>query len=79
MTRPDMIITVDERGDNTSQKQYGNEGGQKKITTKNGRARHQSGFKDYQFTFLGFAAANGEPVICAVVLSAQSPLKAMEI
>jgi hypothetical protein len=36
VTRPDVIIMVDECGDNTSQKQNGNEGGQKKITTKNG-------------------------------------------
>jgi hypothetical protein len=67
------------RPDHISQKQDGNEGGLKKITTKNGRARQRSGFKDSRFTFLGFTAANDEPVMGAVVLSAQTPLKAMEI
>jgi hypothetical protein len=31
------------------------------------------------FIFIGFAAANGEPVMCTVILTAQTPLKAMEI
>jgi hypothetical protein len=54
-------------------------GGQKNITTKNERARQRSGFKDSHFTFLGLTAANGEPVMRAIIISAQSPLKAMEI
>jgi hypothetical protein len=71
VTRPDMIIMVDECGDNTSQKQDGTKGGQKKITPTNGRARQRPGFKD-------FTTANGEPVMSSIIIYAQSPLKPIE-
>jgi hypothetical protein len=74
-----MIIMVDECWGNIPQKQDENEGGQENITTNNGRAIQWSGFKDSHFICIGFAAANGEPVICAIIISAQTPLKAMKI
>ena len=71
LTRPDKLLFVDEVGSNTSQSKDGNVGGQKFMCEKNGRPQQRSATKDAHFTVLGFTAATGEPVMCAIIFAAK--------
>ena len=60
---------VDEVGDNMNQKGDGHRGG---VLLACERGKHQKKATinvDKHFNFLGFAAANGEPVMCCVVFA----------
>jgi hypothetical protein len=72
ITRPDYIIFVDEVGDNTSQRNDGNVGGEKFLVDKNKRAVKRSSYADSHFTVLGFTLATGEPLCCAVLYSSSA-------
>ena len=54
LTRPEFVLFVDEVGCNTSQKNDGNNGGQKFIIQDGQRALLRSSFGDCHFTILGF-------------------------
>jgi hypothetical protein len=70
LTHPDKLIFVDEVGNNTSQANDGNKTGTKYVTRKGWRAHQQNSFTDCHYTTLGFTAATGEPVMCAVIIAA---------
>jgi hypothetical protein len=71
LTRPDKLLFVDEVGSNTSQVKDGNVGGEKYLCIKGGRPQQRSATKDGHFTVLGFTAATGEPVMCAIIFAAK--------
>ena len=72
MQRPDKMLFVDEVGSNTSTTKDGNVGGEKFLCHISARPQIRAATKDSHFTVLGFTAANGEPVMCAVIFSAKS-------
>jgi hypothetical protein len=68
LTRPYMLMYVDEVGDNTSQSNDSNRSGTKYITGKGMRQQQQNTFTDSHFTTLGFTTATGEPIVCMVIM-----------
>jgi hypothetical protein len=72
MQRPDKVLFVDEVGSNTSTTKDGNIGGEKFLCHISARPQIRAATRDSHFTVLGFTAANGEPVMCAVIFSAKS-------
>ena len=71
MSRPDKLIFVDEVGSNTSTTKDGNVGGEKFLCEKMARPQIRAATKDSHFTVLGFTAATGEPVMCAIIFAAK--------
>jgi len=71
LIRQDKLLFVDEVGSNTSQTKDGNIGGQKLLCGKEQRPQQRSATKDAHFTVLGFTAANGLPVMCAIIFAAK--------
>jgi hypothetical protein len=71
-------VTVDEVGENISQKGDGNAGGQKFMVASDTRAQVRDSFKDDHFTVLGFNEANGYPTMCAIIIAA-SKLKVTDV
>ena len=69
LTRPKMVFFVDEVGDNTSQKDDGNVGGQKFVVENNACALICSSYADSNFTILGFTNACRDAVCCAIILA----------
>ena len=46
-------------------------GGEQFLCSINGRPQLRSASKDSHFTVLGFTAANGQPVMCAIIFAAK--------
>ncbi len=63
------VIFVDEVGNNTSQANDGNIGGEKFLCFASGRPQQRANMKDAHFTVLGFTAATGEPIICCIIFA----------
>lgn len=59
-------------GSNTSQVKDGNVGGEKYLCGKQSRPQQRAATKDTHFTVLGFTAATGEPVMCAIIFAAKA-------
>ncbi len=72
LIHPDWLLFVDECGSNTSQTKDGNVGGQLYLCTIDGQPQQHAATKDAHLPVLGFTAANGEPVMCAVIFTAKS-------
>jgi len=72
LIHPDHLIFVDEVGSNTSQAKDGQVGGQTYLCSVDGRPQNRAATKDAHFTVLGFTAANGEPLLCAIIFAAKS-------
>jgi hypothetical protein len=70
LVHPDKLVFFDEVGENISQKGDGNAGGQKFMVAKDMRAQVRNSFKYNHFTVLGFTAADGRPVMCAILIAA---------
>jgi hypothetical protein len=66
------LIFVDEVGNNTSQAKDGQVGGQTYLCSKDGQPQQQASTKDAHFTVLGFTAANGDPLLCAIIFAAKT-------
>jgi hypothetical protein len=71
MQRPDKLIFVDEVGSNTCTTKDGHVGGEKFLCEAEARPQIKAATKDSHFTVLGFTAATGEPVMCAIIFSAK--------
>ena len=71
LTRPDMAVSVDEVGGDTSQEGDGAVGGQKRIVPR-GTVPKESPATNQPFTMLGFTAATGEPVMCALIMKGKT-------
>ena len=72
LTRPVMVIFVDEVGGNTSQEGDGAIGGQKKIVPRGTVPKESAATNTNHFTMLGFTAATGEPVMCALIMKGKT-------
>jgi len=72
LIHPKYLIFVDEVGSNTSQVKDGNVGGEKYLCGKQSRPQQRAATKDTHFTVLGFTAATGEPVMCAIIFAAKA-------
>jgi len=72
LIHPNMLIFVDEVGNNTSQAKDGAVGGQTFLCSKDGRPQNRAATKDAHFTVLGFTAATGEPLMCAIIFSGKT-------
>ena len=68
LTRPDMVVFVDEVGCTTSQEGDGHVGGQKKIVPGGTVPKESATTNDNHFTLLGCTAATGEPVMCTIII-----------
>jgi hypothetical protein len=77
-TQAHKLIMVDEVGENISQNGDGSAGGQKFMVSAKMRAQVRNSFKDNHFTVIGFTAAMGIPVICAIIITA-SKLKVTDV
>lgn len=69
--RPDKMLFVDEVGSNTSQTKDGNVGGEKFLCEAMQRPQMRAATKDSHFTVLGFTAATGVPLMCAIIFAAK--------
>jgi hypothetical protein len=65
---PEKLIFVDEVGNNISQKGDDNAGGQTFMVATDMRAQVQKSVKVNHFTVLGFTAADGCPVVGAIII-----------
>jgi hypothetical protein len=74
---PEKLVFFDEVGENISQKGDDNAGGQKFMVASDTRAQVRDSFKDNHFTVLGFTAADGRAVMCAII--AASKLKVTDV
>jgi len=72
LIHPEMLVFVDEVGSNTSQAKDGAIGGQTYLCSKDGRPQQHAATKDAHFTVLGFTAANGVPLMCAIIFAAKT-------
>jgi len=72
LIHPGWLVFVDEVGSNTSQAKDGAIGGQTYLCSRDGRPQQRAATKDAHFTVLGFTAANGEPLMCAIIFAAKS-------
>ena len=72
MQRPCKMLFIDEVGSNTSTTKGGSVGGEKFLCHVSARPQIRAATKDSHFTVLGFTAATGEPLMCAVIFSAKS-------
>jgi hypothetical protein len=69
--RPDKLLFVDEVGSNTFATKDGHVGGENFLYQADARPQIKAATKDSHFTVLGFTAATGKPVMCAIVFSAK--------
>jgi len=72
LIHPQNFIFVDEIGSNTSQQKDGAVGGQTYLCSKTGRPQQRAATKDAHFTVLGFTAATGKPLMCAIIFSGKA-------
>ena len=71
LQHPAKLLFVDEVGSNTSTTKDGNISGEKYICEAMARPQVKAATKDSHFTVLGFTAAIGEPVMCAITFAAK--------
>ena len=72
LTRPDYVVFVDEVGSNLSQEGDGAVGGERKIVGRGSVPRESASTNDTHFTVLGFTAATGQPIMCAVIVEGKT-------
>ena len=70
---------MDEVGSNTTQAKDGNVGGEKRLSATGQQPQIRSATKDSHFTVLGFTAANGMPLICAIIFAAKDMEESWEL
>ena len=64
---PEYMLFLDEVENNTNMKDDGNVGGERLLKNKHQKAKITAATSDAYFTVLGFTAATGEPVMCAII------------
>jgi hypothetical protein len=72
LLRPEYVVFVDEVGCNTSQEGDGARGGEKKIVSRGTVAKETATTNCNHFTVLGFTAATGDPIMCAIIVSGKT-------
>ena len=76
ITHPDYILFVDEVGGNMKVKGDGHNGGERFVCKRGTIPQQQASTNNNHFTVLPFTAANGEPVMCAIIFEGKEGLKA---
>jgi hypothetical protein len=72
ITNPDLLVFVDETGNNTNQKSDPFRGNEKRIIPCNGDGFGLAGaVNDNHFTFLCFQSGSGEPIMCAIIFKSE--------
>jgi hypothetical protein len=66
------LIFVDKVCNNTSQTKDSQVQGQTYLCSKDSQPPKWASTKDGHFTVLGFTAANGEPLLCAIIFAAKT-------
>jgi hypothetical protein len=69
LKHPEKLIFVDEVGKNILQKGDDNARGQQLAVTTDMISQVRNSFKDNNFMVLGFTAADGCPVMCAIIIA----------
>jgi len=69
LTRPELLLFVDEVGSNTLQKKDGNIGGQTYVVHQTQQALLRSSHADCHFTVLVFTNAHGDPICCVIIIA----------
>jgi hypothetical protein len=69
--RPNKLLFVDEVESNTCTTKDRHVGGEKFLCQADATPQIKAATKDSHFTVLGFTAATGKPVMCAVIFSAK--------
>ena len=64
---PEYMLFVDEVGNNTNMKDDEKFGGERFLKEKGQKAKINAATSDENLTVLGFTAATGEPVMCAII------------
>jgi hypothetical protein len=78
LLHPEKLVFFEEVGGNILQKGDGNARGQKFMVARDMRAQVKNSFKDNHFTVVGFMAADGRAVMCAIIITA-SKLKVTDV
>jgi hypothetical protein len=68
LTHLDYVLFVDKVGNNMKQKNDGHVGGGKYLCERGTMPKQTCATKDAHFTVLGFTSANGQPVMCVIIL-----------
>jgi len=66
---PDYFLHVDEFGDNLDMTKDKTNGGQKYVVGSNQNPNIAVSSNNLHYTVLGFTASNGQPVMCAIILT----------
>ena len=69
LLHPHKLLFVDEVGSNMSQAKKKHCGGEKFLLPTEWQPLIHSATKDSHFTVLGFMAASGKPVMCAIIFA----------
>jgi hypothetical protein len=72
ITHPELGITVDEVGSNTSMMKDGHIGGRKYICAKGQVCQEKASKKDKRFTVLGLTCFSGDPLMCVIIIDAKT-------
>jgi hypothetical protein len=70
LRHPEKLLFVDEVCENIPQKGDVNNGCQKFMVTTDMRSRSRNSFKDNHLVVIGFTAADGCAVMCAIIIAA---------
>ena len=69
LKHPEYVLFVDEVGNNTNMKEDGRVGGERLLKAKGTKASISASTTDAHYTVLGFTAATGEAVMCAIIFA----------
>ena len=72
VTHAEYILFADEVGNNTCQKDDGHVGGQKFLVKRGSQPRIASSTSDVHWTTMGFTSGSGKPVMCAIIIAAET-------
>jgi hypothetical protein len=79
MKHPEYVLFVDEVGNNTNMKDDGRVGGERLLKAKGRKAEVTAATSEAHFTVLGFTAANGEPVMFAIIFAASEMTQELQL
>jgi hypothetical protein len=79
MKHPDYVLFVDKVGNNTNMKDDGRVGGERLLKARGQTAEITAATSEAHFTVLGFTAATGEPVMCAIIFAASEMTQELQL
>jgi hypothetical protein len=79
LKHPQYVLFVDEVGNNTNMKDDGRVGGERLLKARGQTAEVTAATSEAHFTVLGFTAATGEPVMCAIIFAAAEMTQELQL